>query len=611
MKLFKNIPLLVLAIFFLFSACRTEDEEIINPPEQQTLDANAADLIIRTTTNDGSDDNILDNANCLSIQLPVTIIIDGLEIIIDSEDDLDTIEAIFDEFDDDIDELDFIFPITIILSDFTEIIITNIEELESFIDECSGENESDDDIECIDFQYPITYAIFDQNNELIETVTINNDQEHYEFIENLDDTDIVTINFPLTLILSNGDTVTVSNIIELENAIEDAIDDCDEDDDNDYDDDDCEDCTTDDLTSILTDCAEWEIDKLERDDNDLEDNYNDVLFSFDADGTITIDDSGVITNGTWDAVVNNTTDVIEVTIAISGDENVSDTWRLHEIEEETGEVKVDLRIGDDRLRFESTCDNEEEDFDCPNLEANIGDACENPNGNNGTINENCECVVEEEEFDCPDLEANIGDTCENQNGNNGTINENCECEVEEEEFDCPNLEANIGDACENPNGNNGTINENCECEVEEEEFDCPNLEANIGDACENPNGNNGTISENCECVEEEEDGLETILLSGDWVGTADSSNGNLDVILEGFVFDFNEDNIVIASNGDDDVDGFWEVSDNDTVFELEFPNDPSGLFLLNNTYTVISIEDDRIELAINNDPEELLIFERL
>jgi len=227
MRFLKNAPFLLLAIFLLFSACRTEDEEIITPSEQQLLTANsnAADLITRVSTNDGSNDNILDNANCLSIQLPVTVVIDNLEIIINSEEDFDTIEDIFDEFGDDIDELDFIFPITIILSDFTEIVINDQSELETLIEECSGENETDEDIECIDFQYPITYSIFDQNNELIDTVTIANDEEHYEFIENLDDTDIVSINFPLTLVLSNGNTVTITNILELEEVIEDAIDD--------------------------------------------------------------------------------------------------------------------------------------------------------------------------------------------------------------------------------------------------------------------------------------------------------------------------------------------------------------------------------------------------
>jgi hypothetical protein len=104
--------------------------------------------------------------------------------------------------------------------------------------------------------------------------------------------------------------------------------------------------------------------------------------------------------------------------------------------------------------------------------------------------------------------------------------------------------------------------------------------------------------------------LEAILRDGEWTATADTSNGNLEVILQGFVFNFENGDLVIATDSNGSLDGFWEVSDNDTLFELEFPNDSSGLFLLNNTYTVISIEVDRIELAIDGNPSELLVFER-
>ena len=35
----------------------------------------------------------------------------------------------------------------------------------------------------------------------------------------------------------------------------------------------------------------------------------------------------------------------------------------------------------------------EETFDCPEIEANIGDPCVNPNGVEGTISENCVCIT--------------------------------------------------------------------------------------------------------------------------------------------------------------------------------------------------------------------------
>ncbi|MEP0265615.1 hypothetical protein [Dokdonia sp.] len=614
MKFLKNTPLLLLTVFLLFSACRTEDEEIISPPAEQVLAANsnAANLITRVSTNDGSNDNILDNANCLSIQLPVTVVIDGLEIIIDSEEDFDTIEDIFDEFGDDIDELDFIFPITIILSDFTEIVINDVSELETLIEDCTGENEEDEDIECIDFQYPITYSVFSQNNELIETVTIANDEAHYEFIDNLDDTDIVSINFPLTLILSNGETVTANDILELENIIEEAIDDCDEDDDNDIDDDDCEDCDDSSLIEIFDACdTGFIIDEFIQNGDNSTQQYYGAVFEFNSDGTVIVAFNGTVFEGTWST--SGSGNDITFELSIPGLPDFNDVWDIIEIEDEEDEdLSFIITNGEDYINFNCNEEDEEEDFDCPDLEANIGDDCENPNGNDGTINQDCECVVEEEEdFDCPNLEANIGDACENQNGNDGTINQDCECIVEDNPFDCPDLQANIGDSCIDPDGNNGTIDGDCECVVEEEDFDCPNLEANIGDACENPNGNDGTINQNCECVEdgEENSTLESTLLNGDWIGVTNSPNGNLVVILQNFTFNFNENNIVIATDSNGDVNGFWDVSENDAFFELEFPTDSSGLSLLNNVYTVISIEEDRIELAFNNNLS--LVFEKI
>ncbi|GGG06593.1 hypothetical protein GCM10011344_03820 [Dokdonia pacifica] len=404
MKFLKNAPYFLLATFLLFSACRTEDEEIITPPEQQSLEANsnAANLITRVSTNDGSNDNILDNANCINIQLPVTVIIDDLEIIVNSEEDFDTIEDIFDEFINDIDELDFVFPITIILSDFTEVTIANEEELIALVEECSGENEVDEDIECIDFQYPITYSIFDQNNELIETVTISNDQEHYEFIENLDDTDIITINFPLTLILSDGNTVTVTNILDLEEVIEDAIDDCDEDDDNDIDDDDCEDCTNDTLVDALESCDNgFVVDEFIIGDIDNTEQYEDYVFEFNPNGVVIVETNGEVFEGTWsfDGEGNDST----IEISIPGLDDFNDVWEVIEIENEDEEVEITITNGNDYIVFE--CDDEDDgndDFDCPDLEANIGDACESQNGNNGIINENCEC---EEEDDVTFLEG--------------------------------------------------------------------------------------------------------------------------------------------------------------------------------------------------------------
>jgi len=342
-------------ISILFTSCRTEETEFIQAPEEEVLAVNSpvATLMQRTATNDGSSDNIIDRSNCFNVQFPVTVFVNGIEVIVTTEEDLDDIEAIFDEFQDDDNDIVIQFPITIILDDFTEVVINNITELNSYSVNCNGENEDDDDIECIDFQYPITASVFNINNELIDVITITNDNELYDFIEDLNSSTIVTIDFPLIVILFDGEQVTINNLTELEIVIENAEDDCDEDDDNDWNDDDCDNCTDTQIIDVLTSCTNWMVDKLERNDDDLEDNYVGYLFNFLNDGTISITSGSNMFVGNWDASGNANSITININIPALPDFNNS--WTLHEISQVTGESKVDLRLGDDRLRFESDC----------------------------------------------------------------------------------------------------------------------------------------------------------------------------------------------------------------------------------------------------------------
>ena len=73
MKTLKTLLTIVLIGTVLIS-CRTENDISIDPPVEKTLiaDSNTANLMGRTSLNDGSFDNIIDNASCFNIQLPLT-----------------------------------------------------------------------------------------------------------------------------------------------------------------------------------------------------------------------------------------------------------------------------------------------------------------------------------------------------------------------------------------------------------------------------------------------------------------------------------------------------------------------------------------------------------
>ena len=340
-------------IVLLFSSCREEVTIDITGTNEPVIKANTAlaGLMQRTSLKDGSKDNIIDNANCFSIKLPVTVIANGEEITVTIEDDYDLIEDIFDEFEDDSDEIEIIFPVTLIFNNFNEMEITNQSDFNNFRNGCNGENEHDEDIECLDFKYPINASIYNTSTEQTNRIEINNDKEMHDFIEELDEDDVANITFPVMVTLFDGTEITITSLGQLENVIESAEDDCDEDDDYDYNDDDCMHCTEEQILDVLTNCSDWKVDKLKLNDNELQENYEDYIYNFGNDSTITVQNGTTTFNGTWSSsgMGNN----IIVTIDISDLSDFNASWRLHEIEQSGSEREVDLRLNDNRLKFES------------------------------------------------------------------------------------------------------------------------------------------------------------------------------------------------------------------------------------------------------------------
>ena len=90
----------------------------------------------------------------------------------------------------------------------------------------------------------------------------------------------LTLAFPIDVVLADGTDISIASLSQLEEVIDNAKDSCDEDDDFDYNDDDCDNCTTNQLADLITGCTNWTVDKLERNDQDLEDNYAGYQFNF-------------------------------------------------------------------------------------------------------------------------------------------------------------------------------------------------------------------------------------------------------------------------------------------------------------------------------------------
>lgn len=291
LQFLKKLFILPILALFIFTSCQDEIVEVTLPNNQDTISANSnlSNLLSNVSSLNGAIDDIIDNASCFAIALPVTIEINGAVFVVNSEDDYETIEAILEEFSDDDDTINIQFPVTIILNDYTTLEIANQSDLEVLVDECLNDDELDDDIECIDFQYPIVFSVYNSNFQVTETVTILNDEELYNFIEELDGEILASLNFPVTMILSDDSTIEVNNNVELEAVIEAADDTCDDDDTTEEDD-----CDIETINANIVECI-WNIESYTGNDD-----LSVFTFDFSSDGSVLISDNGNYVDGNWE-----------------------------------------------------------------------------------------------------------------------------------------------------------------------------------------------------------------------------------------------------------------------------------------------------------------------
>ncbi|UII78549.1 hypothetical protein [Flagellimonas sp. CMM7] len=584
-KLINNLLYAGLVLMALnFTSCQEEFEEVAGGNDQETITANSstAELIEKTSSNDGSFDNIVDGASCFAVEFPYTVEVNGIQVTIDSREDLHTIEDIFDEVDVDEDILDIIFPITITLADFTEIVIENKEQLRELAEQCL-EGGSDDDIECIDFVYPITLFTFDINNQVTGEVSVNSDKELRKFFAGLEDNDLVSIQFPLTLKKFDGTEIVVNNNGELANALEMAKEECDEDDDNDFNDDDFDEERFD---FCLTQCP-WEVREVIRDNQSQTEQYLEYVMTFAEDGTVTVKDrEGGILNGTWASSFTERGPLLTLEFDTLVDFNLE--WLVYEIGDHT--IKLYSDDGN-KIILKQLCEDDPGEVPGPETLREILKECEWIIKKVKNQGEEIERLLGFEFKFLPEGVVSLS---------NGITTSEGTWEIGFNDDQVLSLLITMGDE---PGVNfewplRDLNNTRLRFEVEEIDYELVLLRV---------------------CDDSVEDGdvpeIRNIMLGGDW-NVAMYKENDMDMTSEFAGMDFNFSTmhqVEVSVNDDPIAAGLWRVlrnHDGDLKFFLNF-GDEAVLGELTDDWYINSVEANRIELIHEDENStETLVFER-
>ena len=335
-----NRILFLMLFFVLFISCQKEENEIVQDTKETTITKASplTGLLERVSQNPTSDDNVLDNTSCFTVSLPVTVIVNGQQITVSTETDYQLVQDAIDAFTNDDDIVNFIYPITITFQNFGTLTISNSSQLDDVIDNCD-EDDGFDEIDCITINYPIALNVYNANNQLAETIVLSSDVQLFNFLQNIDNNEYLAIQYPISIVNSNNQTIVINNNDQLEDAIEDAIDDCGINSGG---------SGSADFTTILTN-GSWYVSYYfhGQDETYL---YTSYTFTFNTNGTVLAQGNQTV-NGTWLKYTNGGDDYLELDFDGGTLSDLDDDWELIEFNENQIRLKDGSGSSTDYLYF--------------------------------------------------------------------------------------------------------------------------------------------------------------------------------------------------------------------------------------------------------------------
>lgn len=332
----KLLNLTIVAV--LITGCQQEFNKIKEPDKTLTISAGdtVADLVRRVVLKDGSFDNIIDKCSAISIQFPYSIQIDEQVFQINTSNDVDWMKQ---NYLDNWEDIEVVFPVTVIYNDYSESEIYNEDEME-VIQQQYNVNLDDEDIECLDFVYPVDLCLYNTTYQNADCITANNDFELFKIFENINDT-LIELGYPLQLKTLDDNLIPVSDNVELKNQLLSYINSCDENDEVEFEteEDSTEVTDNSEYIAILT-SGDWNI-TLYSDSTDKTSSFDSFLFDFNSDFTLSaITDAELETEtdpvlGIWEINIEDSVKLLKLEFNSYGEplDWLSEEWEITTIDD--------------------------------------------------------------------------------------------------------------------------------------------------------------------------------------------------------------------------------------------------------------------------------------
>lgn len=308
----------IAALLFLFS-CQSESDEQSPVDMKGTITSTSplASYLQRVAMVQTVQDNVIDGSTYCTIKPPYTVTVNNAQIAINSAADYQKVVDNINASSSDPDIVKINFPVMMVYYNYYEKLIPNEADFNALIDYWNQYPDLLAKINGLNINYPISINIYNSANQVGSSVSITSDQAFFNFIKNLNSSQYISLQYPITIVDYHNQTKSITNNSDFENAIKYAIDYCPE-----------NNIVTLDFMSTLTK-GSWGIAYFFH-DSEKTSSYSGYSFVFKSDYSIVATKGATSETGQWESKVQNGVRELKVSFNSELLSKLNSNWKLFE-----------------------------------------------------------------------------------------------------------------------------------------------------------------------------------------------------------------------------------------------------------------------------------------
>ena len=199
-KFYKAVIFLLLPILML--SCYEDDAPLVEDENTLHHSSDLSSKLQSITSHNASFDDVVDNAFCFSLVFPYELTVNDQLRVFNSAHDLSYLR--------EEDTIEIVFPASIVFSDYTIQEVNSTSELNALANQCD-DFQSITMFNCYSINFPLTLKDYNDVNFSFQTHHFFNNKAIFLYLENLHDSDVYEIDYPITLLTKNSREIVINN----------------------------------------------------------------------------------------------------------------------------------------------------------------------------------------------------------------------------------------------------------------------------------------------------------------------------------------------------------------------------------------------------------------